>query len=214
MLLRALISRMCQSSQVFGRENEDSGDELARISLEKFPYLHDIILNLLEETHDDSGHLRSEPSDRILTTQKIFVALELIRRRASAIDNDPRILQLVFSQIGNSDWSIREQAAKAYSSQIGQGDRISTVNILLSRDWIDTNTLHGALLTAKYIVRSLILDSPAASNPAPNLISILRTADAHRYEILGNKCPYTAAIFWDIICDLQEHLLRIHNDCE
>jgi hypothetical protein len=224
MLLRALISRMCHSSHL---KTEDVGDDLAKISFDKFPFLSEIVSGLLDAIDQESPgsrELKNEPSDQLQTTQKTFVALELIRRRYSSVGIDTRTLGLVMKQTSNENWDIREQAAKAYASQIGRSDYILVAKGLLSKEWPNMNALHGALLSTKYIVQTMVSTSglthraksgvPLPTTATEKFISVLQTANIYRYEILGYNCPYAAATFWDIVCELLEHLIKLHGPCK
>jgi hypothetical protein len=130
-----------------------------RISFQKYPGL----LELVSELLTDAGKCqKSGKVEHSTVTERVFPALELIRRKISSTSSDDCILRRsVIKQIESPVWAVRDQAARVYASLLKLPEIMGEIRSLLEIDGshYGQNHLHGRVLCIRYSLHRLLLSS-------------------------------------------------------
>lgn len=115
-----------------------------RISYNKYPTLPGVILGLLRSTDgtlDQSG-----------AAESVFPALDIIRRAGPPEELRDELRMHIEGYLGSRLWHVREIAARTLCSFVLQENWGKEIGKLLDESANCTNRLHGALLTARFVV--------------------------------------------------------------
>lgn len=147
--------------------------------------------------------------DPVLRSETIFAGLDLAKKIGPFEGDSERLNSLVYRQLENPVWAIRERAARLLAdSELVRGidDQIFT-NYLPPNDCSD-NILHGTLLFFRCVFEELSHRVGLGDETKPGLVqramSIL-TGISARFE--HNYSPYTKAALFDILNFVFVHTL-------
>ena len=194
MLLRACMGRL--ESQ--GLEPDDESTEQNNIeSVRKRPLT--VAMRLLEYGEDVLEALTRR-------SEIIFAGLDLAKLVGSTRVESMRLNNLIYLQLGNPVWAIREHAAHVLAARMTahHDDMLDLFGIPMN---CPENMLHGCMLYNRYVHKSIRQreDGNTALNPAIDiswLIGMLATLSG------ADHSPYSTAAFLDILNDLMLHGLR------
>ncbi|KAH9827697.1 putative death-receptor fusion protein (DUF2428) [Teratosphaeria destructans] len=209
MLFRAVIDRLLGTSDA---HLEDGKSFQKKLSPEQHPQLLGIVLGILSSPAGEPTTLQQAHQEGV------FPALQLLQRLAIPTERLTEVRQSVNALMASSSWHIRDRAARTYSSFVSEDDTIPEIREILQNTACNQNVLHGALLAARYILRTLIpsreqahLTDDAAADK-PSLVSLI-TAGSRLYA--ENKCPITRAAFIELYALAHQlEYMPVSNICQ
>ncbi|KAK4898386.1 hypothetical protein LTR27_003982 [Elasticomyces elasticus] len=181
MLFRAVIDRLLGTSDA---HIDDHGQVQKQLSVDQHPQLLGVVLGLLRAPFDASKMTTAR-------SEGVFPALQLLQRLEVPETQAAAARQAVFALMGSSQWHVREKAARTYASLVASREAHQEFERLLDTTTISQNALHGALLSARHILKR----SPLASDG--NRASILWDRRNELYTM--NACPVTKAAYVDLL---------------
>jgi hypothetical protein len=190
MLFRALIDRMLGSTDSQGRPEDDREPANPRFSYGDFPKLLDMVLKLLTP---DSTRFRSTQS----ALESVFPALKLIQRMLPPFERRFEVRELVLRLCQSPHWHVRDMAARTYASLIPNIQRRSSAINLIPGSTSEENVAHGQLLCISYLVRLELRSADMKPSAIDELETHLSGASGHLKST--NKCPFTKALYVDIL---------------
>ncbi|KAK5726895.1 hypothetical protein LTR15_002785 [Elasticomyces elasticus] len=181
MLFRAVIDRLLGTSDA---HIDDHGQVQKQLSVDQHPQLLSVVLWLLRAPFDVSKMTTAR-------SEGVFPALQLLQRLEIPETQAAAARQAVFALMGNSQWHVREKAARTYASLIASRETCQEFERLLDITTISQNALHGALLSARHIMKR---------SPLANDDSRARVLWDRRNELYTiNACPVTKAAYVDLL---------------
>ena len=150
MLMRALISRLNFGTDANSTTMPSSHRRSVDFVYQQFPTLPRIVLRLLVGERPMS-HKTGMPGQQRVET--VFPALEILERYGMPTLYGERVESIVESYMGGPLWLLRDKAAKAFSSNVGEDRSILTLRILLNSELRSQNARHGRLLAARWLIR-------------------------------------------------------------
>lgn len=201
MLFKALIDRLLGSSDS-QRWKEQRVAKISKLSYSNYPNLFEIMVSLL--VPKDAGvNLLVDASVNASTsilyaTEAVFPALQILQQAPLPLDCVESIRKLVFNLTKSPHWHVRDMAARTYATGLQLSERPDKIDMFLSTTHIDQNSLHGLLLSLKYIIR-IHLRSPKSS--AEEVVYDLLLTITERFENFykNNSCPITKAAYLDVL---------------
>lgn len=200
MLFRAVIDRLLGTSDTY---LEDDAYARKRLSIERHPQLLEIVLKLLAAPPSVLGGSASAGNEGV------FPALQLLQRLAVPEERLSEIRRSVKALTASPAWHVRDKAARTYASFLANDQTAAELKVLLHTPTTCQNTLHGALLCAKYLIRGLMMPHPAIGvetgdehSRHPQDVQLL----AESLDIVAgtaglyheNSCPFTSAAYIDL----------------
>ncbi len=229
MLFKSLIDRFLGGRNA-GKSSKRNHAQICKPSLGKRPDLLHAVLRLLKagDSPSPSGtQLASGGQGHRAHAESVFPALQILQKASVPADYLPAVRLSVFNLAGSPHWHIRDMAARTVPALFEYQDPLETVEQILKLPLIEQNTLHGALLSVRYIVRVSIedflnepvqaADSPMASTSSCVLRTLQNVFSCYSgffhmfYE--KNQCAFTRASYLDIINDFGE-LMLVRSDFE
>ncbi|KAK4650207.1 hypothetical protein QC762_705330 [Podospora pseudocomata] len=191
LLLRALIDCLLGTGESKAIIESGWDGNSVRISYNKYPELPDIILGLLEADDVDAGLANSAAAEAV------FPALDIIRRAGPPEEHRGELRKRIENYLGSKVWHVREIAARTLCSFLLREDWVSEIGKLLEQAGTSSNRLHGALLTARFVIErksDLGSDLKTENAWAESLVEILAT----KSEVFG-RCPEVEAGYLEIL---------------
>ncbi|KAF2767248.1 hypothetical protein EJ03DRAFT_376354 [Teratosphaeria nubilosa] len=192
MLFRAVIDRLLGTSDA---HLEDDTHVQKKLSAEQHPQLLGIVLGLLSSSAGNPATLQQARQEGV------FPALQLLQRLPIPTERLTEVRQSVNALMASTSWHIRDRAARTYASFVSEDKTIPEIRRLLHTTTCNQNVLHGALLAARYILRTLTprqghadLTDDAAADKSSSISLV--TAESHLYD--ENACPITRAAYIDL----------------
>jgi hypothetical protein len=148
----------------------------------------------------------------------VFPALDIIRRAGPPEEHGSELRKHIEGYLGSRLWHVREIAARTLCSFLLQGDWAQEIGRLLSDSASSTNRLHGALLTARFVVErkaDLGVDLRSGRRRQPPLHAereslTLATSESASVEALLEQLAQRQAAF-EHCAELQAAYLEILN---
>jgi hypothetical protein len=147
LLLRSLIDCLLGTGESKASIESGWDGHSIRISYNKYPTLPSVILNLLrsvDETVDQVSQFGA--------AEAVFPALDIIRRAGPPEEHRSELRKHIEGYLGSRLWLVREIAARTLCSFLLQEDWAQEIGRLLAESGTRTNRLHGALLTARFVL--------------------------------------------------------------
>ncbi|KAK0661244.1 putative death-receptor fusion protein-domain-containing protein [Cercophora samala] len=191
LLLRALIDCLLGTGESKAIIESGWDGNSVRISYNKYPELPDIILGLLEADDVDAGLANSAAAEAV------FPALDIIRRAGPPEEHRGELRKRIENYLGSKIWHVREIAARTLCSFLLREDWVSEIDKLLEQAGTSSNRLHGALLTARFVIErksDLGSDLKSENAWAESLVEIL----AAKSEVFG-RCAEVEAAYLEIL---------------
>ncbi|GAB7339803.1 hypothetical protein MBLNU457_6351t1 [Dothideomycetes sp. NU457] len=183
MLFRALLDRLLGTNDSY---INDEVPPTSQVSLSKVPNLMDIVLRLLS---DSTAHQGPESA----VAEGVFPALQILQRAPSSLDRLREVQDAVFHLMSSPHWHVRDKAARTYTMLSPSDELLITFTELLETPLSSQNTLHGALLCAKYVLRRLTSNGESSSA----IQEALERSKHRLYE--ENTCPFTRSAYVEIV---------------
>ncbi|GAB7354530.1 hypothetical protein MBLNU459_g4993t2 [Dothideomycetes sp. NU459] len=196
MLFRALLDRLLGTNDAYdGEETTHS-----RLSYAAVPNLMEVILSLLSSPTESSNEI---------VTEGVFPALQLLQRAQPPAEKLQHISKAVFELTSNSQWHIRDKAARTYAALVPRQGRVDEAVRLLGNIASSQNATHGVLLCSMHLLRKAALTRKELAR--------ISAVMANRMETFyhKNQCPFTRAAFVDLWteCAIEESkTLHKHSD--
>ena len=146
MLFRAVIDRLLGTSE---SNVEDDFLSKPRLSVQQYPELLDIVLDLLHSSLRDSEDFAQGGSEHV------FPALQLLQQIQIPQQRRFEAKEMVFRLTVNSSWHVRDKAARTNATIVGRDLTDSDFQQLLLLRPSNLNGMHGTLLCAKYLISIL-----------------------------------------------------------
>jgi hypothetical protein len=195
MLFRAVSDRLLGTSDAYF---EDDVQVKKRLSTEQHPQLLGIVLSLLTAPAEAEESVEAR-------NEGVFPALQLLQRLAIPENRLAEVRKAVKALMGGTSWHIRDKAARTYASFVPHEEALFEVEILLQATPATQNALHGSLLAAKYIMRTIQPGQVAAKDSTAKRPSSVLAIVAQASHLSGtNSCPLTAAAYLDLYCEAMQ----------
>lgn len=183
MLFRALLDRLLGTNDSY---MDDDAPPQSRMSLSRVPNLMNVILRLL------SAPFEQDSSDGAIT-EGVFPALQLLQRAPAPEDRLEEMKNAVVRLTQSPHWHIRDKAARTFATLIPSKGHLKALVELLEQPPRHQDALHGALLSARYLVsRPVARDGQISAQ----ILEIVKES-AHACYV-QNPCPYTQAAYIDL----------------
>lgn len=151
MLFRALINRLLGSETYF----DSVGKSASLLSYDHFPGLLDVLLKLLNaETSVSRADGRKGPHNPQILSESVFPALQIIQRSSPPTEITKRLRKELLGLMEATQWHVRDMAARSYSSLNNDLEITIACSELFSPSPISQNSLHGRLLSLRYMVQN------------------------------------------------------------
>ncbi|PYH94631.1 HEAT repeat protein [Aspergillus ellipticus CBS 707.79] len=203
MLFRALLTRMCRTGTGLGFGGNSGSEPGARVSLQKYPGLFELLPTLLSPSDKSTG---ANESDTAMVTERVFPALELIAEKVPNMPgvDDEVLRRLVREQFNSPVWGIREHAARVYASLLDRADILTSIKALLNAQGDKTQDfLHGEALCIKYSLRRFASSSLSFWNEhIDEVSSTLKDIFAASFPFA--ESPFIANTLLGILSDVVE----------
>ncbi|KAK3638572.1 hypothetical protein LTR22_017756 [Elasticomyces elasticus] len=183
MLFRAVIDRLLGTSDA---HIDDHGQVQKQLSVDQHPQLLGVVLGLLRAPFDASKVTTAR-------SEGVFPALQLLQRLEVPETQAAAARQAIYTLMGSSQWHVREKAARTYAALVARREAYQEFERLLDTTIKSQSALHGALLSARHIMKK----SPLASDGSR--ASILWDRRNELYTM--NACPVTKAAYVDLLAD-------------
>ena len=148
-LLNSLLRRLNGGTDTKSSRASSSRRQFSSLAYGKYLNLPKLILILLFSSRprytSNMNHQVSSVSATV-TTQKAFLAFEIIERFGLPEDHRLEIGNLVQEHMGGPVWSIREKAAKAFAFVVPEREIAIESERMLEDTRLSQNELHGRLL--------------------------------------------------------------------
>ncbi|KAK0736952.1 putative death-receptor fusion protein-domain-containing protein [Apiosordaria backusii] len=191
LLLRALIDCLLGTGESKAIIESGWDGNSVRISYNKYPELPDIVLGLLQADDVDAGLANSAAAEAV------FPALDIIRRAGPPEEHRDELRKRIENYLGSKIWHVREIAARTLCSFLLREDWVSEIGKLLEQAGTSSNRLHGALLTARFVIErksDLGNDLKSENAWAASLLEVLAT----KSDVFG-RCPEVEAAHLEIL---------------
>ncbi|RMY13810.1 hypothetical protein D0868_01798 [Hortaea werneckii] len=200
MLFRAVMDRLLGTSDAY---LEEDAFIQTRLSAQRHPDLLEIVMTLLSAPSEDAAS----------GNEGVFPALQLVQRLEVPPEQYDRTKRSVKALMGSTVWHVRDKSARTYASLIPPDDYPAEMQSLLRTPWASQNSLHGALLCAKYMVLSLSASPSSKAEDSEDKHLVLHDCTE---AILGaqelyiiNPCPFVKSAYLDLV---QALLSTAHDD--
>jgi hypothetical protein len=154
LLLRGLLDTLFGTSESKALMEAGWDGKANRIHYGRYATLPHVLLGLLQ-----SGRRMILDMSAGATAEAVFPALDIIRRAGPPPTLRDELQRLVVEYLGSPVWHVREMAARTLCSCLLHNEWLQSLLDILERDGIGTsdpkNSVHGALLTAKFLVGRL-----------------------------------------------------------
>ncbi|KAH6849766.1 putative death-receptor fusion protein-domain-containing protein [Chaetomium sp. MPI-CAGE-AT-0009] len=147
LLLRSLLDCLLGTGESKASIESGWDGRSVRISYNKYPTLPGVILGLLRSA-DETLDQTSQPG----AAEAVFPALDIIRRAGPPEEHRSELQKHIEGYLGSRLWHVREIAARTLCSFLLQQEWAQEIGRLLGESGSSTNRLHGALLTARFVV--------------------------------------------------------------
>jgi hypothetical protein len=155
LLLRSLIDCLFGTGESKHVTEAGWDGHTIRISYNKYPTLPGVLVGLLKSAgpSDLTPGLSSTGA-----AEAVFPVLDIIRRAGPPDEYRNELFGYIKGYLGSKLWHVREIAARTLCSFLLSGDWVGTVKKLIdeSLSVLDFNGLHGALMTAKFVLERKI----------------------------------------------------------
>ncbi|KAI1169980.1 putative death-receptor fusion protein-domain-containing protein [Nemania sp. FL0916] len=194
LLLRSLIDNLFGTNENKAAMEAGWDGRTIRIPYHKFEALPSLLLDLLE-----LGKASSSGMMGAQTAEAVFPALDIIRRAGPPEGYLQTLYDAVSWYLGSHIWHVREIAARTLCSLLLTSAWLQSIKQLILGAGQDSNKLHGALLTIKFILERLLQTMPEQLS-GENMDAV--------YEILDNMsasndrvhtCTEVRAVHIDIL---------------
>lgn len=151
-LLRGLVDKLFGTSESKSSVEAGWDGKTNRINYSRYPTLAPVILNLLK-----TGSQTVWDTSNTAMAEAVFPALDMIRRAGPPPDMREEVQKDVADYLSSPVWHVREMAARTLCScLLGTGWLPSLKRLvgepMSRRPYDQNNRLHGALLTAKFLI--------------------------------------------------------------
>lgn len=155
LLLRSLIDCLFGTGESKHVTEAGWDGHTIRISYNKYPTLPGVLVGLLKSAgpSDLTPGLSSTGA-----AEAVFPVLDIIRRAGPPDEYRNELFGYIKGYLGSKLWHVREIAARTLCSFLLSGDWVGTVEKLIYDPLVqqDFNGLHGALMTAKFVLERKI----------------------------------------------------------
>lgn len=187
MLFRSLIDRLLGSDETQNGAASSSTLAGRRMSYQNHPGLLELmvqLLTLVQESHSQ------------LSTEAIFFVLDLLRRAPPPENERDAIRMHILQIMGNTNWHIRDIAARTFAAFAPQKKVPETIEMLLSTIKLEQNNLHGHLLCVKYLVKDVLKFS--SIEQVQQLLVVTESGmRAHKHEGMNDIILATYMDIWN-----------------
>ncbi|CAI6334384.1 unnamed protein product [Periconia digitata] len=197
MLFKALIERLLGSDEAQDWK-EREGVRSSRFSFDSYPTLIGIIQNLLDPEGPLKESLNTPDSNSPMDlhgAEGVFPALQILRQAAPPEENRPAILQSVTKLLGSPHWHMRDMAARTVTTLHHPHEYQQAIKTLLECYDQPTNTQHGSLLGAKYMLRRLLQSRVEHQVLTATIGSLDDVAEKH----MSRRCPPNRSAFLELV---------------
>ncbi|KAI0481685.1 putative death-receptor fusion protein-domain-containing protein [Xylaria cf. heliscus] len=201
LLLRSLIDNLFGTNENKLAMEAGWDGRTVRISYHKFEALPSLLVNLLELGKKSSGITMGTQ-----TAEAVFPALDIIRRAGPPEGYLQKLYDIISWYLGSHIWHVREIAARTLCSLLLTSTWLQSIELLITDIGHNSNKLHGALLTIRFLLERLLQVMP--DELSEKNISIVN-------EILGGlfasnnylyTCTEAQAVYIDILNFIEKTL--------
>lgn len=162
LLLRSLIDCLFGTGESKHVTEAGWDGHTIRISYNKYPTLPGVLVGLLKSAgpSDLTPGLSSTGA-----AEAVFPVLDIIRRAGPPDEYRDELFGYIKGYLGSKLWHVREIAARTLCSFLLSGDWVGTIKDLIYEPLLrqDYNGLHGALMTAKFVLERKLESIPESS---------------------------------------------------
>ncbi|GAB1741817.1 hypothetical protein NU219Hw_g7224t1 [Hortaea werneckii] len=190
MLFRAVMDRLLGTSDAY---LEEDAFIQTRLSAQRHPDLLEIVMTLLSAPSEDAAS----------GNEGVFPALQLLQRLEVPPQQYNRTKRSVKALMGSTVWHVRDKSARTYASLVSRYEYPAEMQSLLQTPWASQNSLHGALLCAKYMVLSLSTSPSSKAEDSEDKHLVLHDCTeailgAQKLYII-NPCPFVKSAYLDLV---------------
>ena len=200
MLFRALIDRLLGSADSQNWTDDLAVNSRAKVSYADLPDLLDIVYKLLTPDVNQLGSPQT-------ALESVFPALKLIQRIPPPASERDKIRNLVLELCGSPHWHVRDMAARTYALLVPAIDRLEKSATLIPDVIFGQNYLHGRLLCVSWLLKFELLSGDKDWRALGDFKKTMQDKEAQL--LLDNRCPYTRALYLDIMNMMGLHLLKL-----
>ncbi|KAI3337391.1 hypothetical protein HD806DRAFT_543046 [Xylariaceae sp. AK1471] len=154
-LLRSLIDNLFGTSESKQAMEAGWDGRTVRISYHRYKALPSLLVNLLELGKQSSGIMLGTQ-----TAEAVFPALDIIRRAGPPEGYHKKLYDIISWYLGSHIWHVREIAARTLCSLLLTPTWLQSIELLLTNSCENSNKLHGALLTIRFLLERLLQVMP------------------------------------------------------
>ncbi|KAI0389979.1 hypothetical protein F5Y17DRAFT_446624 [Xylariaceae sp. FL0594] len=193
LLLRSLIDNLFGTTENKVAMEAGWDGRSVRIAYHKFEALPSLLVNLLELGKNSSGITIGSQ-----TAEAVFPALDIIRRAGPPEGYRTKLHEIISWYLGSHIWHVREIAARTLCSLLLIPTWLSSVKSLVLSASGNSNKLHGALLTVRFLLERLCQVMPSQLSEANinQLCTILSDLSS------SSDCLYTCTEAQAVYIDL------------
>ncbi|RMZ31999.1 hypothetical protein D0859_03882 [Hortaea werneckii] len=196
MLFRAVMDRLLGTSDAY---LEEDAFVQTRLSAQRHPDLLEIVMTLLSAPSEDAAS----------GNEGVFPALQLLQRLEVPQEQYDRTKQSVKALMGSPVWHVRDKSARTYASLVPRCEYPAEMQSLLQTPWASQNSLHGALLCAKYMILSLSAKLEDSEDKHSVLHDCTEAILGAQELYIIDPCPFVKSAYLDLVHAL---LSTAHDD--
>ncbi|KAI1128044.1 putative death-receptor fusion protein-domain-containing protein [Nemania abortiva] len=194
LLLRSLIDNLFGTNESKSAMESGWDGRTVRIAYHRFEALPSLLVNLLELGKKSSGITIGTQ-----TAEAVFPALDIIRRAGPPEGHIEKLYDIVSWYLGSRIWHVREIAARTLCSLLLTPTWLRSIKLLVSSPDQNSNKLHGALLTIRFLLERLLQVMPEQLSEENiyaiyELLSDLATSSSYL-----QVCTEVQAVYMDIL---------------
>ncbi|KAI0506793.1 putative death-receptor fusion protein-domain-containing protein [Xylaria bambusicola] len=194
LLLRSLIDSLFGTNETKLAMEAGWDGRTVRISYHKYEALPSLLVNLLELGKKSTGATIGTQ-----TAEAVFPALDIIRRAGPPEGYIQKLYDVISWYLGSHIWHVREIAARTICSLLLTPSWLQSVAALIDSSGQNSNKLHGALLTLRFLLERLVQVMPdQLSDPNVNAVYGILT-DLSTSSNCLDICTEAQAVYIDIL---------------
>ena len=149
MLFRALLTRLLRGSSLNQDKIPDNRPRFEEATYRRYPRLIDFVLRLLQASAEDRTDRGPEEANQKL--EMAFPALEILESAGAPQSSREIIQALLFVQLGQSSWILRDKAARTLSVMMEPDRFLAEVKEGSTNCHMTQNQSHGVALCLKHV---------------------------------------------------------------
>ena len=200
MLFKALLTRLLKGSSMSQESGIEDRRRFAAATQKRYPKLIDIAVRLLQASVTDTAGGGSDDTARRIQTA--FPALEIIEAIGVPANHLTLVQNLLFQQLGNRSWNLRDKAGRALGILITPSKLLQLLQGASQDSTMTQNREHGILLCLKYLCSCHDFKVQECDCVIASLRLLCSSA------LLRQCNVFTQAARWEVCSALLEHKAR------